>query len=208
MLFRNILEHCARVGWALGNPEEPVEHRLARAYQEDLFSALEAKKNAGRLLGTDSEAFRTMARAFRNCKEEIATVFPGGWTDEDGRRLLVGQALPSPEECIVWLLTALLSRPLSPDVASGTYGYLSNLSHPTLHCIAGLWSVEERDGLATPVLNVSLKDHDDHAHLAVGAFYEVLANVITYHGWPGESHRDLTSAIDRLLPLLLKAPEE
>jgi hypothetical protein len=208
MLFRNILEHCARVGWVLGKPEEPVEHRLARAYREDLISAEEAKKNAGRLLGKDTEGFRSMADAFRNSKEEIATVFPDGWTDEDGRRLLAGQALPNPEECVIWLLTALLSRPLSPDLASGCYGYLSNLSHPTLYRIAGLWSVEERDGRAAPVLNVSLEDHDNHAQLAVGAFYEVLAYVITYHGWPGESHRDLTAAIDRLLPGLLKQPDE
>jgi hypothetical protein len=27
-----------------------------------------------------------------------------------------------------------------------------------------------------------------------------LARVISYHGWPGASHRDLTGAIDRLLP--------
>jgi hypothetical protein len=32
----------------LGKPEEPVEHRLARAYREDLISAEEAKKKQPR----------------------------------------------------------------------------------------------------------------------------------------------------------------
>jgi len=34
----------------------------------------------------------------------------------------------------------------------------------------------------------------------------VLARVITYHDWPGIQHRELTQAIDRLLPGLFPAP--
>jgi len=38
--------------------------------------------------------------------------------------------------------------------------------------------------------------------------HEVLARVITYHGWPGVRHRELMKQIDRLLPHLLKSPGE
>jgi hypothetical protein len=39
-------------------------------------------------------------------------------------------------------------------------------------------------------------------------YYEALARVIEYHGWPGIQHHKLTEAIDRLLPGPLKAPGE
>ncbi|HEY2536504.1 MAG TPA: hypothetical protein VGI24_05925 [Solirubrobacteraceae bacterium] len=68
------------------------------------------------------------------------------------------------------------------------------MAHPTLYRISGLWSVEERpDGERIPMLDVDIEDHNKQALLIVGPYYEVLARVITYHGWPGASHRDLTS---------------
>ena len=76
----------------------------------------------------------------------------------------------------------------------GTYGYISNLSHPTLYRISGIWSIDERDGERVPMLDVRIEDHDKLAQLVVGLYYEVLARVITYHGWPGVQHRELTQA--------------
>jgi len=54
----------------------------------------------------------------------------------------------------------------------------------------------------------AIEDHDKLAQLVVSPYYEVLARVITYHGWPGVEHRELTRQIDRLLPELLKSPGE
>jgi hypothetical protein len=201
-LARGLIEACASAAWVLGAAEEPVEMRLARAYREELKSAEEAKKNAGRLLGKDHPAYRRVADDFNRCRDEIKAVFPEGWTTDDHRRrLLLGQSLPGPEESVAWLLSEFLSQPHTREVGLGTYGYISNMTHPTLYRISGLWSVEElADGERVPVLDVSIDDHDKQAQLIVSPYYEVLARVITYHGWPGASHRDLTVAIDRLLP--------
>ncbi|MBA3807635.1 MAG: hypothetical protein H0X28_04445 [Solirubrobacterales bacterium] len=197
---------ASRVAWVLDEPAGTNE-RLARAYREELKSAEEAKMNGGSLFPRDHEEYLRVSALFKRVTAEIEAAFPGGWTENaDQQRLLNGQALQGPEAGVVWLLEEYLSHTLERDVARGSYGYLSNLSHPTLYRIAGVWSTEEREGQAVPVLNVGLQDHDDQSKMAVAAFYEILAAVINYHGWPGQQHRALTEAIDRLLPGLLKAP--
>lgn len=207
-LARSLIEHCASVAWVLGADDEPAENRLARAYREELKSAEEAKKNAGRLLGKTNPIHLRMTDGFKRCREEIDEIFPGGWSEDDnGHRLLHGQRLPRPEESVTSLLSKFLSRPQSPDVARGTYGYISNMAHPTLYRISGLWSVEERDGQRVPVLDVGIEDHEKQAQLIVSPYYEVLTRVMTYHGWPSVRHRELTQAIDRLLPGLFSAEQ-
>lgn len=208
-LARSMLEHCASAAWVLGFDREPVENRLARAYREELKSAEEAKKNAGRLLGKEHPEYRRVAEEFKRCRREIEDTFRGGWTTaDDGRRLLRGQRLPGPEDSVAWLLSEFLTRPHTRDVGRGTYGYISNLSHPTLYRISGLWSIDDRGGERVPVLDVHIEDHNKLAHLVVSPYYEVLARVIIYQGWPGVQHRELTQQIDRLLPALLKSPGE
>jgi hypothetical protein len=81
------------------------------------------------------------------------------------------------------------------------------MAHPTLYRISGLWAVEEHDGKRVPVLDVKLEDHEKQAQLIVSPYYEVLARVMMYHGWPGVRHRELTHAIDRLLPGLFPAEQ-
>ncbi len=207
-LARSLIEHCASAAWVLGADGEPVANRLARAYREELKSAEEAKKNAGRLLGKEHPEHLRMADGFKRCNDEIEEVFPGGWSvDDDGRRLLHGQRLPGLEESVTWLLSEFLSRPHSRDVGRGTYGYISNMAHPTLYRISGLWAVEEHDGKRVPVLDVKIEDHEKQAQLIVSPYYELLARVMMYHGWPGVRHRELTQAIDRLLPGLFPAEQ-
>jgi hypothetical protein len=205
-LARCALENCASAAWMLGTGSGAVKDRLARAYREELKSAEEAKKNAGRLLGKQHPESTRTAEDFESCKRAIAEIFPDEWTGEGRDRELSGQRLPGPEESVTWLLNEFLTRPQPKEIAEGTYGYISNMSHPTLYRISGLWSIKEINGQRTAVLDVSLEDHDKLAHLIVSPYYEVLARVIVYHGWPGESHRDLTQQIDRLLPNLLKSP--
>jgi hypothetical protein len=200
---RGLIEACASAAWVIGGEGDAAEDRLARAYREELKSAEEAKKNAGRLLGKDHPAYGRVAEDFRRCRTDIDTLFPDGWTtDAEGQRLLRGQHLPGPEESVAWLLSDFLSRPHTREVGQGTYGYISNMAHPTLYRISGLWSVSERDGERVAELDVRIEEHDKLAQLVISPYYEVLARVITYHGWPGESHRSLTDAIDRLLPAL------
>lgn len=90
----------------------------------------------------------------------------------------------------------------------GSYGYISNMTHPTLYRISGLWAIEEHNGKQTAVLDVRIEDHEKQAKLIICPYYEVLARVFEYHGWPGVQHRLLTETIDRLLPGTLKASSE
>lgn len=168
-LARSLLEHCASAAWVLGFDGEPVENRLARAYREELKSAEEAKRTPVACSARNNPEYQRVAEDFNRCSKEIEAIFPGGWTkDDDGRRLLHGQSLPGLEDSVAWLLSDFLSRPHTRDVGRGTYGYISNLSHPTLYRISGLWSVEEHDGERIPVLDVSIEDHDKLAQLIVG----------------------------------------
>jgi hypothetical protein len=204
-IARSLLEHCAGAAWVLGLNDDPADTRLARAYREELKSAEEAKKNAGRLLGKQHAQHQTMTEQFKRCTVEINEVFPGGWTtDGHGHRLLLGQELPGPEASVAWLLSRFLTRPHTVEVSQGTYGYISNLAHPTLYRISGMWAATERDGKRVAVLDVRVEDRNKMAQLIVSPYYELLARVIVYHGWPPGEHSKLTTAIDRLLPGMLK----
>jgi hypothetical protein len=204
---RSALEQCACAAWVVDG--DSAENRLARAYREHLKSAEEAKMNSGRLLGKEDPTHQQMAEAFSELSKEIEEVFPDGWsTNDEGQRLLHGQSKPGLEESVAWLLSEFLSRGQSRDVGRGSYGYISNMTHPTLYRISGLWAVEEQNGKRTAVLDVRVEDHEKQAKLIVCPYYEVLARMIEYHGWPGIQHHKLTEAIDRLLPGTLKASGE
>lgn len=58
---RSVIEACASAAWVLGTNGEATENRLARAYREELKSAEEAKKNAGRLLGKEHPEYLRVA---------------------------------------------------------------------------------------------------------------------------------------------------
>ena len=96
-LARSILEHCASVAWVLGFDGEPVENRLARAYREELKSAEEAKKNAGRLFDKTHPEYRRVAKDFKRRSQEIDGVFSCGWsTNDDDAGCSTDRACPVP----------------------------------------------------------------------------------------------------------------
>jgi hypothetical protein len=111
------------------------------------------------------------------------------------------------EESVAWLLSEFLSRGQSRDVGRGSYGYVSNMTHPT-STGSRACGLSRSNGKRTAVLDVRIEDHEKQAKLIVCPYYEVLARMIEYHGWPGIQHHKLTEAIDRLLPGTLKASGE
>jgi hypothetical protein len=132
-LVRAVIENCAHAMWVIGSdPTENPEARLARAYLEELLSAEEAKKNAGRL-GDKAGPIHVQANEdYQALKRQILDRFTGSTKAELGDLMLLGQRLPNPEACVTWMY-ALLGRGAGSTVgdraALGIYGFLSNMTH-------------------------------------------------------------------------------
>ena len=85
MLVRAVVENCSHAIWVLGDdPSEPSENRLTRAYLEDLLSAEEAKKNAGRMGNKQSQSYVEAKAEYEGIKAEILARFEGATADNLG----------------------------------------------------------------------------------------------------------------------------
>jgi hypothetical protein len=191
-LVRSTLEHCSRVRWLLSGSD--VDVRLARAYLERLFSAEEAKKNAGYLLGTEDERYRREVERFVAVKDEVRAIFPEPLRDPGGGSwLLRGERRPR-------LGDAVLEMYSSELVGQGVYGLLSNFSHPTVYTLSRIWGAVTENGEARVRVQHDLETHEVNIRYAVLAFYVAFVDAVRYHGWSAEPHDALVSHIDRLLP--------
>lgn len=205
-LIRATIENCAHAIWVLGDdPTEPSENRLARAYLEELLSAEEAKKNAGRL-GAKTDPMHVQANDYyKLLKGQILTRFPGTDAETLGRRTLNGQTLLNPEATVAWMY-ALAERAAASGVgdraALGIYGFLSNMTHPTLYPARQLreWTDDPAAGHSVAYLRLDLDFLERQASAAVMAFYNALAYVTSYFGWHTSVHDGLTAKIDETMP--------
>ncbi|GAC1387333.1 MAG: hypothetical protein NVSMB48_26610 [Marmoricola sp.] len=90
-LIRSAIENCAHAVWVIGeDPHEPSDHRLARAYLEELLSAEEAKKNAGRMRGNTHPSYIRASAYYKALKNEILQRFPEATPETLGARSLNG----------------------------------------------------------------------------------------------------------------------
>ncbi len=201
-LIRAILEHCARVFWVLQQGDSPLEDKLARLYLEELLSAEQAKRTAGRLEGKDSDQYHTRTAAFKALRDEAERAFGGPILDEHGRTTIRDQQLIGLEACVAWMYE-FLSHPLPDRQGHGVYDYASNISHPTLYTHFDMWERGEVDGQPSLVSQISLHDHERRVGMAVVPFYEALGYLLSYYGWPGKPMEVLTADVERLLPELL-----
>jgi hypothetical protein len=201
-LIRAVLEHCARLFWFLQQGDSPVEEKLARLYLEELLSAEQAKRTAGRLEGKGSEQYRARAAAFKALRDEAEEAFGGPILDEHERTTIRGQQLIGLEDCVGWMYE-FLSHPLPDRQGHGVYEYASNISHPTLYTHFDMWARGEVDGQSTLVSQISLQDHGRRVGMAVVPFYEALGYLSSYYGWPGQPMETLTAEVERLLPEIL-----
>jgi hypothetical protein len=207
ILVRSVLENCAHAMWIPGDtPEEPAGSKLARAYLEELISAEEAKKNAGRLEPKTSPQHQDAAAEFKRRRQEALDVFPGTTPEDLAKRQLAGQQLPNPEACVAWmyrLLESATASSIDERTGTGVYGFLSNMTHPTLYPARQLRVWHEADGHAghmTSTLYLDIGFVERQASAAIVVFYNALAYITSYYGWPPEPHDRLTAAIDRILP--------
>lgn len=213
LLLRAVIENCAHAVWVLGDdPAEAPEGRLARAYLEELKSAEEAKKNAGRLRGKKDPAHRRTAAAYKKLKEDITAHFPDATPENLGKWKLNGQQLPSLEDAVkgMYELTARFGGSINATQASGMYGLLSNLTHPTLYTVrqVRVWRKEEETGYLTADVQVTVQSAEQDVRAALAAFHNALTYVTSYFGWPEMALNALQSKIESAIPDFFSAPLE
>ena len=207
MLVRGVVENCAHAMWVLGDdPQEPHEQRLARAYLEELLSAEEAKKNAGRMGGKGNPVYQGAAADYVRIRDEIISRFPEATRESLGERTLAGQALLGPEATVSWMFRLVSARggsSIDDRAALGIYGFLSNLTHPTLYPVRQMREFtqsEAHPGEVVSQLHLDLDFQTRQASSAVVTFYQAHAFLTSYFGWPSTIHDQLTERIDEILP--------
>lgn len=206
-LIRATIENCAHVVWVIGREhEEPSENRLARAYLEELLSAEEAKKNAGRLGPKTGPTHAQANDHYKTLKNQITERF-GTDAETLGTRTINGQTLPGPENCVVWMyaLAEEFGSPIDNRTAAGIYGTLSNMTHPTLYPARQMrvWSDDPAHGHPVAHLKLDLGYMERQASAALAAFYNAMSWVTSYFGWSTSVLDGLETKIEEKLPRFL-----
>lgn len=204
-LIRATVENCAHAMWVLGDDAaEPSENRLARAYLEELLSAEEAKKNAGRLGDKAAPAHVNAEAYYTTLKQQILDRFPDSDKDSLGKRTLHGQTLLNLEATVTWMyaLTEVAGSNISPRAGSGVYGFLSNMTHPTLYPARQMrvWRDEPEHGHAVAYLHIDVGFAERQASAALAAFYNALSYVTSYFGWNTSIQQRLEAKIEKTMP--------
>jgi hypothetical protein len=100
MLVRGLIECAARVFWVLGKPGDSPEQILARAYLEELLSAEQAKKAAGRMGGKEDAIHKTHEQTWKGLRAEIIGRFDGASKEDLGKGVLCAEKRPGPQDAV------------------------------------------------------------------------------------------------------------
>lgn len=205
LLIRAVIENCAHALWVLGDdPDEPCENRLARAYLEELLSAEEARKNAGRMRTKTHPSYTHADAAYKTLKRQILTRFPGSSKQELGERTLNAQSLPNLEAAVLWMyeLTQRHGGTIGINTASGIYGFLSNMTHPTLYTARQrrVWTRDPANHHLVAHLRIDIGSIEAEARAALAAFYNALTYATSYYGWLTMVTDDLEATIENTIP--------
>ena len=209
LLVRAVVENCAHALWVLGDdPDEAPENRLARAYLEELLSAEEARKNAGRMRTKAHPSYEHADIAYTALKQQILARFPSASRQDLGNRTLNGQKLPNLEATVTWMyaLTERHGGTIKGDTASGIYGFLSNMTHPTLYPARQRQIRGDNPAHDHPVthLHIELGSIEDEARAALASFYNALTYTTSYFGWPPSAIGDLEKKIEETMPTFFR----
>ncbi len=149
LLVRAVIENCARAVWVLAiDDPKSTRVRVTRAYLEEWRSAEEAKTVSGRMGQKSSATYEDAATHYRNLRN---SVLPGRFHDVTreslGEKQLEGQRLPSPEKCVVWMYEQIsaVATGVSGREGQGVYGFLSNMTHPTLYPLRDMTGWRQAD---------------------------------------------------------------
>jgi hypothetical protein len=204
-LIRSTIENCAHALWVLGkDSDESSENRLARAYLEELISAEEKKKNAGRIHDKAHPSPLLAENRYTALKREIIERFPSTTKEDLGRFTLNGQTLPRLEAAVSWMyeLTQDYGGTIGSRAAAGIYGLLSNMTHPTLYPAQQrrAWVKDPATGHQVAYLRVDLDSAERQARAALATFYNALTYTTSYFGWPTAVIDELTAKIEESMP--------
>lgn len=204
-VIRAVIENCAHAMWVLGeNSGEPAEDRLARAYLEELLSAEESKKNAGRMRDKTHLSHVQAKEHYDALKSEILTRFPEATAATLGTRTLNGQSLIGPEDTVGWMYAVIEEQGgiIDKRTGQGFYGFLSNMTHPTLYPARQRreWVDHLSTGRRVAQLRVEVRFFESQARAALAAFFNALSYVTDYFGWPTKILDDLVKRIDATIP--------
>lgn len=206
-LIRSTIENCAHAVWVLGDDtDQSPDNRLARAYLEELVSAEEAKKNAGRMRDKTHPSYISANTYYKALKAEIIERFPGTTPETLGAspRTLNGQSMPNLEAAVEWMyeLTKSFGGLIDGRTATGIYGFLSNMTHPTLYPARQRreWAEDPDASHRVAYLRVDLGSTENEARAALAAFYNALTYTTSYFGWPTDVVDELTAVIEGTMP--------
>ncbi|MEV1129289.1 hypothetical protein [Agromyces sp. NPDC049794] len=204
LLLRAIIENCAHAVWVLGEEGEPAQDRLARCYLEELNSAEEAKKNAGYMHGKTHASYVHAAGRYTRLKKQILARFPDASRQALGEGRLHNQELPRLEESVrlMYSLTEAAGGTITQLQASGIYGFLSNMTHPTLYPARQrrAWYNDPEHGHEVAYLHVELGSIEEEARAGLAAFYNALTYTTSYFGWPTTIMGALEANIEAVIP--------
>lgn len=208
LLIRAIIENCAHAIWVLGEEGESAEDRIARCYLEELKSAEEAKKNVGYMRGKTHQSHAHASEKYSRIKKQILARFPDASKKILGEGKINDQKLPRLEECVklMYSLTEAAGGTITQEQASGIYGFLSNMTHPTLYPARARreWVHDETSGHAVAYMHVGIGSIENEARAALAAFYNALNYVTSYFGWPATIMDALKAKIEAIIPTFFR----
>lgn len=204
LLIRAVIENCAHAVWVLGEDGEDADDRLARCYLEERKSAEEAKKNSGYMYGKTASSYAHAADAYKKIQRQTIARFPDTTMDRLGRYELHGQRLPRLEDAVtdMYALTEAAGGTITVEQASGIYGFLSNMTHPTLYPARQRrgWYSDPEHSQRVAYLHVEIGSTEQEARAALAAFYNALTYTTSYFGWPTTIVESLEARIEAVIP--------
>ena len=204
VLIRSILENCAHAVWVLGQEGEPADDRLARCYLEEFISAQQARTNSKFMRGERHESYIRADKSYLALIDQIKGRFPGASVRKLKEGQLLGQELPGLTESVklMYSLAEAAGGTVTQDEASGIYGFLSNMTHPTLYPARQRrrWHDDPKHGHRVAYLDVGLGPVEAEARVALSNFYNALTYVTSYFGWPTTIIESLETRIEATIP--------
>lgn len=100
VLARSAIEYCAHALWILGDPDEAVDARVARAFLDELHGARQAVAQVANQFGKNSEVYVQRLADYEDIRSAAHDMFDPPYRDPADRRRLIlgGQPLPSHSE--------------------------------------------------------------------------------------------------------------
>ena len=147
---------------------------------------------------------------WKKVKADIKAHYSAATPEELAVFELSGQKLPGLEASVkaMYELTKKFGGTIGETAASGMYGLLSNLTHPTLYTVREMrvWTNDPSTGHPVADVIVTIESVEKDVRAALAAFYNALNYVTSYFGWPRTAVIALEAKIEAIIPDFFDAP--